>query len=171
MMLSPLGLLGILICSTIFPSLRILLRLLLLATVAVVLFGLWHHANLLSVAAIFIVSILTMGCLGMLSSSFVLLLKQGDPIVPLYGLLNGLFSGAVFPPDVLPVWLQPLSRVLPLTYALDGMRQALNGASIFQVSQQVLLLLLIFLVLLPVTVWMLRWATRRAKDEGSLVQY
>lgn len=39
-----------------------------------------------------------------------------------------LLSGAVFPIDVLPPWLQPLSLALPPTYWLEGMRRALMGA-------------------------------------------
>src|SRR5581483_1766508 len=38
-----------------------------------------------------------------------------------------LLSGAVFPIDLLPVWLQALSRSLPTTYWLEGMRRALIG--------------------------------------------
>ena len=40
-----------------------------------------------------------------------------------------LLSGAVFPIDVLPPWLQPLSLSLPPTYWLEGMRRALLGGS------------------------------------------
>jgi ABC-2 type transport system permease protein len=171
MMLSRSGIVRLLLYSTAFPTLIILVRLSLFTFAAVVFFGLWHGANIFSVAAIFLTSILTMGCLGLLSSAFVLLLKQGDPIVPIYGLLNGLLAGAVFPVDVLPRWAQAISFALPLTYALDGMRLALGGAGLGQVAPQVLKLFLILLILLPITAWTLSWATRRAKEEGSLVQY
>lgn len=171
MMLSRIGIVRLLLCSTAFPTLVILVRLVVFALAAVFLFGLWHSANIFSVAAIFLVSVLTMGCLGLLSSAFVLLLKQGDPIVPIYGLLNGLLAGAVFPIDALPRWARAVSLILPLTYALDGMRRALGGESPAQVAPQIFMLLLILVVLLPITVWTLNWATRRAKEEGSLVQY
>ncbi|MBV9125312.1 MAG: ABC transporter permease [Planctomycetes bacterium] len=38
-----------------------------------------------------------------------------------------LFSGAVFPLDVLPFWLRPISLALPPTYWLEGMRRSLLG--------------------------------------------
>ena len=38
-----------------------------------------------------------------------------------------LLCGAVFPIDVLPPWLQPLSRVLPPTYWLESLRRVLLG--------------------------------------------
>lgn len=40
-----------------------------------------------------------------------------------------LLSGAVFPIDLLPVWLRPVSLALPPTYWLEGMRRALLGSA------------------------------------------
>jgi ABC-2 type transport system permease protein len=40
-----------------------------------------------------------------------------------------LLSGTVFPLQVLPSWVQPLSLALPTTYWLEGMRRALIGRS------------------------------------------
>jgi ABC-2 type transport system permease protein len=40
-----------------------------------------------------------------------------------------LFSGAVFPIDLLPLWLRPVSLSLPPTYWLEAMRRALLGQS------------------------------------------
>ncbi len=41
-----------------------------------------------------------------------------------------LLCGAIFPIDVLPGWLQPVSRSLPFTYWLEGVRRATLGKSI-----------------------------------------
>jgi ABC-2 type transport system permease protein len=38
-----------------------------------------------------------------------------------------LFSGAYFPPDILPAFLKQVTLVVPVTYWLEGMRRALNG--------------------------------------------
>lgn len=40
-----------------------------------------------------------------------------------------LLSGALFPLDVFPVWLQYVAYVNPLTYGVDGLRGSLIGAS------------------------------------------
>ncbi len=40
-----------------------------------------------------------------------------------------LACGAIFPIDILPVWLQALSKVLPLTYWLEAIRRSLLGVS------------------------------------------
>ncbi|HEY7358596.1 MAG TPA: ABC transporter permease, partial [Ktedonobacterales bacterium] len=41
-----------------------------------------------------------------------------------------LFSGAYFPPDILPPVLKQITLVMPITYWLEGMRRALNGGII-----------------------------------------
>jgi len=38
-----------------------------------------------------------------------------------------LLSGAIFAPDVLPPWLQPVALALPTTWWLEGVRRALLG--------------------------------------------
>jgi len=38
-----------------------------------------------------------------------------------------LFSGAIFPLDVLPAWLRPVGFVIPITYWLELMRRSLSG--------------------------------------------
>jgi ABC-2 type transport system permease protein len=38
-------------------------------------------------------------------------------------------SSALYPISVMPGWLQPISRVNPLTYEVDGLRSLLIGTS------------------------------------------
>ncbi len=45
-----------------------------------------------------------------------------------------LLCGAVFPIDVLPPWLQPVSWLLPPTYWLEGMRRAILGSTGLQTT-------------------------------------
>lgn len=52
-----------------------------------------------------------------------------------------LMAGTFFPADVFPSWLQPVVKVLPLTYLNDAMRKvAFEGASLIDVWQQLLVL-------------------------------
>ena len=41
-------------------------------------------------------------------------------------------SGALYPIDVLPTWLRMLTYVDPLTYGVDGLRYAIQGAEVAQ---------------------------------------
>jgi ABC-2 type transport system permease protein len=40
-----------------------------------------------------------------------------------------LFSGAIFPLEVLPAWLRPIGYALPVTYWLELLRRALVGST------------------------------------------
>lgn len=171
MMLAHFGIIRLLVYSAAFPVLQSLLRLSVFVVIAVVMLGLWHGANIPAAALVFITALAVMICIGTLSVAFTLVLKQGDPVIAVYGLFNALLSGVFFPRDVMPHWLQMASLFFPMTYALDGMRRALHGESLLAVAPQVAVLGALFLALAPITVWATNWALRRAKEEGSLVQY
>lgn len=171
MMLSQVGVFRLVLYSSAYPIIIRLIRLLFYIFFGAVVLKLWGGVDLLAASAVFIAVLLTMVCMGVLSVAFILVLKQGDPILAVYGLLNGLVAGVFFPRYLLPEWIQSLSLLLPITHGLEGMWRALQGESLIQVLPHVVILLAMFLVLLPITIWALNWAVTRAKQEGSLVQY
>lgn len=87
-----------------------------------------------------------------------------------------LFSGAIFPLDLLPSWLQPLGFALPVTYWLEAARRALLGpqAHGFQTlaglsNVELLAILAAFVaVLLPGSRLVYRWALHTAKEKGLI---
>jgi ABC-2 type transport system permease protein len=90
----------------------------------------------------------------------------------LFGGVSTLLAGVYYPISVLPNWLEPLSRLLPLTYALDAMRLAmLKGYSLYEVRFDILVLLGFSIVLTPLAFLAFRQALKWAKKEGSLIQY
>ncbi len=173
MLLSPTRLSSILLASSLWGYLFTSLRVLLYLLVGVGLFGVYlGGANLLAAGVILLVSILCFGSLGMISASFIVVLKKGDPIIWVFGTLSNLLSGVYYPVTVLPDWLQVGSQFLPLTYALEGMRLALlEGHSLMEILPHLEALLIFSLVLLPLGLWSFRQAVRRAKIDGSLAQY
>ncbi len=157
--------------SILFPMAQSLFRTLTAVAVAVFGFGFWHHANPISAAEILVPAILTFAAIGVLSSSFVLAFKQGDPVIGLFGFVSSIVGGTLFPLGLLPGWVQGFAWVLPLTSALSGMRLALAGANPIAVLPQAGSLFLTTLVLVPVAGFAFNAALRHAKREGSLVQY
>jgi ABC-2 type transport system permease protein len=171
MLLAHFRLFPIVFYSSVFGFLQSLVRLVIFGAMAVFAFGLWHEANPLSVLVIFLLATCVFACLGVLSAAFVLLLKQGDPVIGVYGLASAMLGGVLFPVTVLPAWLQPLSVLVPLSHALNGMRRALLGAPLTDLGFEVLSLLLMTAIFLPASAVAFNWALNRAKEEGSLVQY
>jgi ABC-2 type transport system permease protein len=80
-----------------------------------------------------------------------------------------LVSGVYYSVDVLPGWMQVLSRLSPATYVLDGVRRGLiDGASIGSLMGDVWPLLVMGVVLIPLGLWAFGRAERYAKRTGKL---
>ncbi len=155
--------------SFVFTSFQVLLYLLLGAVVFGVDMG---NANILAAVVVLILTILAFSGIGILSASFTMVFKRGDPISFLFGSVSTLVGGVFYPIAVLPTWLQPLSYLLPLTYSLSAMRRAiLQGDSLSALAPDIVMLGMFAAVLLPLGLVAFQYAVRRAKIEGSLTQY
>ncbi len=136
-------------------------------------FGIHFHFN--SLPALFIGVILTLLSsvgLGMLSASFILYFKRGDPINFFLSGMTTFFGTVFFPAEQLPSFLQGVSDFLPITWALRVVRGALlQGKGFSELQGDLFALAALTVVLLPVGLFLSRIAIRKAKQEGSLVQY
>jgi ABC-2 type transport system permease protein len=127
------------------------------------------EANWLAVICILIASLLAFSGLGILSSSYVLLFKRGNPAKWLFLGITSLTSGTLFPVSVLPHGLQFLARLNPVTYSLDAMRAALlANASPVALWRPLTVLMGFAAVLLPVSMAAFAWSLRRTKATGTL---
>jgi ABC-2 type transport system permease protein len=135
-----------------------------------ILFGFpLHGANWVAVLAVLIATLLAFSGLGILSSSYLLLFKRGNPAKWFLLGVSGLVSGTLFPISVLPGWLQVVAKLNPVTYALNAMRAALiGGESLHEVWRPLAILLLFAVILLPLSMSVFAWALRRTKITGTL---
>jgi len=131
-----------------------------------------QQANFLGAFLILILTIVAFSSMGIISASFIMVLKRGDPISWVFTTLSWLLGGLYYPVSVLPGWLQKLSYLLPITYALEGMRMALlKGYSIFQLSDTIIALILFSVIMMPIGIASFKYAVKRAKMDGTLTQY
>ncbi len=82
-----------------------------------------------------------------------------------------LISGVYYPISVLPGWMQPLARISPATYVLEGLRAALQNNQVIWSSEiwsYTWPLILTGIVSIPVSVYIFRIAERYAKRTGRL---
>jgi ABC-2 type transport system permease protein len=80
-----------------------------------------------------------------------------------------LVSGVYYSIEILPPWMQILSRLSPATYVLDGVRSALiDGTPLTELLHDVWPLIVMGLVLIPVGLWAFGRAERYAKRTGKL---
>jgi ABC-2 type transport system permease protein len=130
---------------------------------------------LLLVSTIF--GLAAMAALGVMIGSFTMQVSRqvwfiGDAISGALYLL----TGAVFPIDLLPEFLRPLSYLLPSTYWLELARRALLGDNAIQFQAisaldsgtMLVILMGMSALLMLASVFVYRWSLRRAKERGVL---
>ncbi len=139
-------------------------------------FDVQYRGNVLLALLFLVLTTTVLACLGILSASFTMVFKRGDPFGIFLGAGSALFSGVFFPTELISQYagnaLAGISRILPPTYGLDGIRRVLiEGQGFSQVREPLFTLLVFLAVLLPFSLWVFGRAVRRAKREGSLIQY
>jgi ABC-2 type transport system permease protein len=163
----------IIISSSVYGFLFTTLRVIIFMVIGVLVYGLdLSRANYAGAIVILLISIIAFSSFGILSASFVMVLKKGDPVASLFNGISWLLGGDYYPVSIVPSWLKPFSYFLPITYSLEGMRLALiKGDSFYQLLPSILSLLLFTAVLMPISIFSFQYAIRLAKRDGSLTHY
>jgi ABC-2 type transport system permease protein len=163
----------IILSSSLYSFLWTSLRVVVFLVLGVFVFGVdISNANYLAALVIMLLTITSFSSLGILSASFIMIFKRGDPIAWIFTSASWLLGGVYYPITVLPDWLQRFSYMLPITYSLEAMRLALiRGYSFGALARNIYALIIFTVVMLPVSVLVFRYAVRRAKMDGSLAQY
>jgi ABC-2 type transport system permease protein len=119
-----------------------------------------------------ILTIASFSGLGILSASFVMVFKRGNPVSWIINGLEGLMGGVYFPVSVLPGWLQSLANLLPITHAIRAMELAVfQGYSLRLLAKELFLLFIFSLLLIPAGLIAFQHATKKARSQGTLIQY
>lgn len=128
--------------------------------------------NFLTSLVILILTIISFSCIGIISASFIMVFKKGDPISWLITTFSGFFGGVFFPVTILPKPLQIISYFLPITYSLRGFRFALLQGYGFKILIFDIGMLFVFcVILLPLSIWIFKCAVKKTKIAGSLVHH
>ena len=108
--------------------------------------------------------------IGMIAAILPLLyVERGDQMTFVLQSLLLLFSGVYYSIDILPTWMQVVSRFSPGTYVLDGVRNALiDGVPLTSLLHDVWPLLVMAVVFIPFGIWAFGRAERYAKRTGKL---
>lgn len=133
-------------------------------------------------AAYFFTGMVILGSLGIVLAGVALVVaRHGEMIGEVAAGMLLLFSGAYFPPDILPPGLQQVALVLPVTYWLEGMRRGLAGGILqgtngpispllarFDNGQLLLILLACAAVSAVVSFLFFRWVEHQAQERGMI---
>ncbi|MFL6282670.1 MAG: ABC transporter permease [Pyrinomonadaceae bacterium] len=140
------------------------------------LFGVRYRGSFMLAVLFLLLTTLVLASIGILSASFAMVFKRGDPLGMIIGTGSAFFSGVFFPAQLISQTggsgLGFVSKLIPTTHGIDGIRRVLiQGQTLADVSGPLLTLLAYLAILLPFSLWVFARSVRRAKREGSLIQY
>lgn len=136
-------------------------------------FGLHFHGDgFLPALVVLLAFIPFVWGLGVANAGFLLTFRRGGGVTGLVFTMLALFSGAFFPLDLLPGWLQGTAELNPIAIAIEGMREPLLGGTGWAgVGASLLVLLPISALSLAAGFAAFRAALRRERRRGSLGLY
>lgn len=141
-------------------------------TVANLFFGIRLQGNILLAILVLFLTTVFFTCLGILSASFVMVFRRGDPLKYFVGILTYTLGGVTFPISLFPIWMQKISNLLPVTHGLYALREILLlGKSFIDIWPQILVLIIFIAIFLPMSLWVFKCSVNIARREGSLLHY
>jgi len=128
------------------------------------------NANFLGALGLLAICSISLVGFGMVAAVMPLLSpEKGQQVTSIVTAVLLLISGIYYKVDVLPGWLQPLSVISPVTYALDGIRQMLlEGASFSNQWHNIWPLLIMGLIFPPLGLYLFHRGEMFAKRTGRL---
>jgi ABC-type multidrug transport system permease subunit len=153
-----------------FPFVFAMMR----AAFYLVIAGLWFNVDLERADwpgffSVLVASGAAFTAIGIMLGALTLVVKRGDVLVGMLIYVMGLVSGAFFPISVLPDWVEPIGKVVPLRFAFDGLRSSvfLGGGWGWDVGA----LLLTTAIGVPLAIWVFGQALAHTLRRGTIGQY
>jgi ABC-2 type transport system permease protein len=160
-----------LIGMSVFGVMHAVVRTMLIFLIAIPFFTVdLSQANWLAAAAVLAVGSVSVAGLGILAGVLPLLYpERGTQMSFMFQAVILLVSGVYYSVEVLPAWLQVFSYISPATYLLDGIRAAIiDGENLAGVADELAMLTLFGIVLVPGSIAVFAVAERYAKKTGQL---
>jgi ABC-2 type transport system permease protein len=173
MMMTPLPMPTLVIGSALWSYVMTTMRVFVFILLGVLVFGLdLSRANALAAVVILLLSIIAFASIGIIAAGIIMIIKRGEPLTSLFSAFANLVGGIYYPVAILPQGLQVIAGLMPITYAVRGMRLALlNGASWPALLPDIAALLIFIVVLFPLALFVFHRAVERARVDGSLAHY
>lgn len=125
-------------------------------------------AGIVAVAAL-IANIALFTSIGIVVAGLTVVFKRTSQIVVLASTGLGLISGVYYPISVLPRPVQFVAKILPLTWGIEVLRQALLANSV--AVGRFILLIIVALAALPIALRIFGISLQQARRAGSLGKY
>jgi ABC-2 type transport system permease protein len=159
MMVAPINRLSIILGKTLAQTARGLLQGTLILVLAAVLFGVTVHGSILLVFGLLLLGVFSFVGLGIVLTSFAKDQETAMMIMMTLMFPMMFLSGVFFPIQQMPWYMQDVSKVLPLTYASQALREVMVlGAGLSAISTEVMILVVFGVVMTTIAVPVFRRA-------------
>jgi len=153
MMVAPINRLSVILGKTFAQMARGILQGVLILVLAVMLFGVTIHGNILLVFALLLLGVFSFVGLGVVLTSFAK--DQETAVMMMTTIMFPMMflSGVFFPVEQMPWFMQSISKFLPLTYVADALRKVMVlGADIPAITTELSILIVFGVVMTAIAV-------------------
>jgi ABC-2 type transport system permease protein len=153
MMVAPINRLSIILGKTVGQTARGLIQGVVILVLAVGLFGVTIHGNILLVFALLLLGVFSFVGLGIVITSFTKDQETAQMLMMTIMFPMMFLSGIFFPVQQMPWFMQSIAKFLPLTYASDALRKVMVlGADIPAISTELIVLVAFGVVMTAIAV-------------------
>ena len=157
MMVAPINRLSIILGKSLGQTIRGLIQGVIIMALAIGLFGVSVHGNLLLVFGLLLLGVFSFVGLGIVLTSVAKDQETAQMMMMTLMFPMMFLSGVMFPIQQMPWYMQDISKFLPLTYASDAMRKVMVlGAGIPAISTDLLIMILFGIVMVAIAVPLFR---------------
>jgi ABC-2 type transport system permease protein len=127
------------------------------------LFGFRITGSLLQALGVVVPLLIALYGFGFAFAAIVMLIREANTLIDVSDYVVSIFSGAMFPVQVLPRFLLPVALALPLTYGFDAFRSLLIGTvTIIPLGYEIAILLAFMVIMVPLGYTIFKRVERRS---------
>ena len=156
-LISPISRLAIILGKAFSQSIRGLVQGIIVMLLVVFIFNVTIHGNILLVILLLLLGIFSFVGLGILVSAFTSEQETATQLLFMFQFPMLFLSGVFFPIQQMPEFMQKISHLIPLTYAVEALRKVMVlGAGITDVKSELIILLAFGIITLSISVPLFR---------------
>lgn len=122
------------------------------------LFQVRIQGNLILLYAVILLALMMFLAMGYIIAALAKNEDVVEPLVQVFSMPMMFFSGVFFPIEIMPEFMQPLVRMLPLSYVNSALREIINqGHGLMAIGSDLLVMLVWLVVSLLVAIRLFRW--------------
>jgi ABC-2 type transport system permease protein len=144
--------------DVVFRMIVVLLSAALIILIGRLVFNVQMVGNWLSLCGIILLGSFVLVNLGYVIAAFVKTQESAMPIIQVVDLPMMILSGTFFPVASMPAFIEPLVKILPLTYLNDALRQIMvAGTPLYSMTTDIVVLVVWAVVTLAITIRFFEW--------------